>query len=206
MKNIGITRFAERQIGVNQESSLGGFTGKAGNLLDIIGSYPDEEMKQGFAPFIKIVEVHPEHLVMFLGTFREARPGETITVRMEARREGELPVPVQYLLGDKEAPSSARVILYSRDQLEAEGEAAGLGEWVEWAVVSLNLGPADEPMQPATLWRNYWASRDPSDPRGKGGSPHWKDRSDADFLKELARSEAYWANRGRVVRQLPPLG
>ena len=203
MKNIGITQFARRQIGINQDSPMGGFSGSGGALLDILGGYADKEAKPGFAPFVRIVELHKEDLKWFLGTFREARPGETILARMESRREGELPVPVQYLLGDKEVPEAARVILYSRDQLEKEGHAGDLDDWVEWAVVSINLGPADEPMQPATLWRNYWASRDPEDLRGKGGSPHWKDRSDADFIAELDRATRYWANRGRCVRKLP---
>lgn len=203
MKNIGITRFAQRQMGVSNSSSLGGFAGQAGTLLDIICGYAEEEAKPGFAPFVRIVDIHPEHLGYFLSTFREAKPGETIAVRMEARREGELPVPTSYLVGDKEPPTSARVILYSREQLEKEGESEGLDDWVEWAVVSINLGPEDEPMAPATMWRNYWASRSPEDPRGKGGSPHWKDRSDAEFIQELARAEAYWANRGRVVPALP---
>ena len=190
-------------MGVTQKSELGGFTGHGSTILDIIGSYPEDEAKPGFAPFVRVVEIHQEDLHWFLGTFREARPGEALTVRMEARRDGELPVPVQYLVGDKEAPEAVRIILYSREQLAAEGESEGLDEWVEWAVVSVVCGPADEPMQPATLWRNYWASRDPSDPRGKGGSPHWKGHSDGEFVKELARAEAYWANRGRVVQTLP---
>ena len=190
-------------MGVSQESSIGGFTGSAAALADLLGSYHDEEAKPGFAPFVREVEIHGADLGKFLATFREAKPGETLTVRMEARREGELPVPVSYLIGDKEKPAAARAILYSREQLEAEGEANGLDGWVEWAVVSINLGPADEPMQPATLWRNYWASRNPDDPRGKGGSPHWKNKADAEFIAELARSEAYWANRGRVVPALP---
>ena len=202
MKNIGVTRFAQRQMGITQESSIGGFTGKAGPLLDILGSYLEDEAKPGFAPFVRVVEIHPENLHWFLSTFREAREGETLTVRLEARREGELPVPVSYLIGDKEPPAAARVILYSREQLEKEGEAEGLDDWAEWGIVSINLGPADEPMQPATMWRNYWASRAPDDPRGNGGSPHWKDRSDEDFIKELDRACRYWQNRGRVVRGL----
>lgn len=205
MKNIGVTKFAERQLGVSQESDLGGFSGSAAELLDIVGSYPDNEAKQGFAPFVRELELHKEDLKWFLGSFREARPGETITVRLEARREGEIPVPVQYLLGEKESPDEGRLILYSREQLASEGETEGLGELAEWGVVSLNMGPADEPMQPSTLWRNYWASRNPDDPRGHGGSPQWKNRSDAEFLEELYRSEKYWANRGRCVRELPPI-
>lgn len=205
MKNIGITKFAERQIGISQDSPMGGFTGGAGALLDILGSYAEEEAKPGFAPFVKIVEIHPEDLHWFLGTFREARPGETITVRLEARREGELTVPVSYVIGDKYPPSAARVIFYSREQLAAEGEDDGLGHHVEWAIVSINMGPKDEPMTPSTMWRNYWASRSPEDPRGNGGSPHWKGKSDAEFLEALYRSERYWCNRGRCVRELPPL-
>lgn len=205
MKNIGITKFAERQIGISQDSSMGGFTGSSAKLLDLVGSYPDDEAKAGFAPFVREVEINPKDLTMFLGTFRKAREGETITVRMEARREGELPVPVSYVIGDKEPPTAARLILYSREQLAAEGEDDGLGYHVEWAIVSINMGPKDEPMTPATIWRNYWASRSPEDPRGKGGSPHWKGKSDAEFLEALYRSERYWGNRGRCVRELPPL-
>ena len=205
MNNIGITQFAMRQIGVTQDSPLGGFTGDAETLLDILGSYSEEELKLGSAPFVRVVELHKEHLGMFLGTFREAKKGETLTVRLESRLKGELPVPVSYLIGDKESPAEARVILYSREQLAAEDIADRLEESVKWAVVSINLGPADEPISPATMWRNYWASRAPDDPRGKGGSPHWADKPDEDFVRELARSEAYWANRGRVVRELPHL-
>lgn len=203
--NIGITQFAMRQIAVTQESSIGGFIGNTDQILDILGSYSEDELKPGSAPFVRIVEVHPEHLYMFLGTFREAQNGETITVRLESRLKGESPVPVSYLIGDKEAPEAARVVLYSREQLAAEDIADGLEESVEWGIVSINMGPENEPMIPSTMWRNYWASRDPDDPRGKGGSPHWAGKPDEDFVRELARSEAYWANRGRVVRELPPI-
>jgi hypothetical protein len=205
MNNIGITRFATRQIGVTNESSIGGFLGTSSELINILKLYSEEEAKPGFAPFVRVVEIRPEHLWMFLGTFREAHKRETLMVRLESRRTGELPVPVSYLIGDKEVPDAARVILYSREVLAAEGEADGLEEFVEWAVVSINLGPSDEPMAPTTMWRNYWASRDSNDPRGKGGSPHWAGKSDEDFLRELYRSESYWANRGRVVRELPPI-
>ena len=205
MNNIGITQFAMRQIGVTQDSPIGGFTGNPAALLDILGSYSEDELKPGSAPFVRVVELHKEHLGMFLGTFREAKKGETLTVRLESRLKGELPVPVSYLIGDKESPEAARLILYSREQLAAEDIADGLEESVEWAVVSINMGPADEPISPTTMWRNYWASRAPDDPRGKGGSPHWAGKPDEDFVRELARSEAYWANRGRVVRELPPI-
>lgn len=205
MNNIGITQFAMRQIGVKQESPIGGFTGDAEDLINLLESYPEDELKPDSVPFVRVVEVRKNHLAMFLGTFREARQGETLTVRLESRLEGELPVPVSYLIGEKEAPEAARLILYSREQLAAEGETDGLDESVEWAVVSINMGPDDEPMVPPTIWRNYWASRDPEDPRGKGGSPHWAADSDEDFVRELARSESYWANRGRVVRELPPI-
>lgn len=204
MKNIGITAFARRQLNVAQESAMGGFTGQGGPLLDILGSYPEEEAKPGFAPFVLIVEIHKEDLKWFLGTFRKAHAGEGITVRMEARREGENPVPVQYLVGQKEAPEAARVILYSREQLEKEGAAEGLDGWVEWAVVSINMGPADEPVAPWTMLRNWAASRHPDAPDAKGGSPHYKDVSDEEFIKLLAQSMLYWADRGRVVPSLPP--
>ena len=205
MKNLGITAFARRQMGVSNNSSIGGFTGHPGTFLDILGSYPEEELQQGGADFVRTVEIHKDDLHFFLGTFREARPGEVLTVRLEARRDGEDPVPVKYLIGEKESPTSARAIFYTRQQLDAEKASDGLDYWVEYGLVSINMGPKDEPMTPETLWRNYWASRVPDDPRAKGGSPHWKDRSDNEFIEELDRATRYWANRGRVVPSLPSI-
>ena len=202
-QKIVVNQFAERQLQITQASNFGGFTGSKEELEALIrNGYEDKELLDGFAPFVKELRLHAEDLPKFLAAFREAEPGEKLIVKMEARRPDEAPVPVQYLIGPKKAATAGTLILYSHAQLAEEGEPVTEGS--DWEVVSLNLGPNDEPMSPATLWRNYFASRDSfkDDPRAVGGSPHWSDKSDAEFIAELARATAYWQNRGKCVEEI----
>lgn len=200
--NIAINTFIERQLNTTQDSKLGGFTGNADEFIKLLSKYDfDKEAQDGFAPFVKLLEVHAEDLGLFLGTFREAKDGEGIVTRMEARRDGENPVPVKYILGDKEPPEAARIVFYSHAQLEADKEKVTEGS--DWEAVSINMGPADEPIQPVTMLRNWAATWYPESPDARGGSPHYKKTSHEEFIKLLANSMLYWANRGRVVRKLP---
>ena len=201
--NISINPFAERQVNVNPSSSFGGVTGTKEELEALIrNNYSDEELIEGFAPFVMTLAIHDADLPRFLSAFREAEPGEQLIVRMESRRDDETPVPVQYLIGPKKMATAGTIILYSHAQLAAENEPVTDGS--DWEVISINLGPADEPMNPTTLWRNYFASREEykDDPRAVGGSPHFKEKTDTEFIRELARSTQYWANKGKCVQEL----
>ena len=203
---LAINPFSFRQFNIDDNSDFGGFTGTPEELLKILmEQYREEDFKQGFAPFVRTLDIYPGHLHLFLGTFRCVLEGENMISRCESRRTGELPVLTNYLVGTglfgKPHASEGRLIFYSHEQLEKEGEETTLGS--EWELISINIGPAEEPMLPATLWRNYWYSRDPKDPRGKGGSPHFEGKSDAEFLAMLWESEQYWSIRGKVVPKIP---
>ena len=197
-------QFVTRQLNITNSSEFGGFTGSAQELEHLLFyEYINDEYKEGFAPFVRIVELHQKDLSLFRQGFRQAKPGEPIVRRFERRRSDEEPVPVSYVFGSKVEPTEGRLILYSHDQLEKEGEPVTEGS--DFEIISINLGPESEPMLPETLWRNYFFSRNPEDTRGKGGSPHFSGKTDAEFLEMLYASYQYWNDRGKIVTILPNL-
>lgn len=161
IKKIELTNFARR----HWEND---FTG-----AKIVGISPDElidlcnkaiksgaELKDGYAPFCK-------HL--FLKNPSETRCGFTPTTPENisnlksgyvARRESELPVLEQWL-EDVNPPRAVflDIILYSREQLEAEADEHSNDKDVpnaEWGIVNIlgTLTPEEIPMPPITQLRN----------------------------------------------------
>ena len=123
-------------------------------LAQVNRQYDPKHFVNGYAPFCK-------HL--FLPNFSEARlgvlpitPKNLVRLRSgyEARTESELPVLVRWFSGLK-APKAAwlDVIVYSAEQLAAEGDRI---EPAEWGIVNLLAvaKPSEQPMTPMTMLRN----------------------------------------------------
>ena len=143
---------------------------------------PSPELVAGYAPFCK-------HL--FIENFTGALSGVVaITednhtlLRSEyvARREGELPVLSRYFRAeDVDVPTAPflDVILYSAEQLKAEGNVEIDGDW---GVVSINsaMTAEESPMTPITMMRNALG-------KDEGGSGVTLNR------EAYAKSVAYWS-------------
>lgn len=119
---------------------------------------------EGYAPFCKHI---------FVENFCNVRCGYTkitegnkklIKSGYEARKEGELPVMVQWIdSSDLDAPQATHldVILYSREQIIKENEAMGEPGVAKdtdspWGIISVKGQTTDYelPMQPITMMRN----------------------------------------------------
>mmetsp|Transcript_24386 Transcript_24386/g.61705 ORF Transcript_24386/g.61705 Transcript_24386/m.61705 type:complete len:197 (-) Transcript_24386:333-923(-) len=147
----------------------------------------DSLLKEGYAPFCKHI---------FVPNFTEATisylpitPDSEHLVRSgyEARNERELPVltrwfprsSVQHLIKKAEYLD---VILYSREQVEAECKDQGIdsivGDDCEWAIISIKAQTEDfeTPMQPITAMRNALGKAE-----GGSGVPIVK----AEYLKSV---------------------
>jgi len=134
---------------------------------------------------------------------------DTVEIRMERRRENELPVPVKYVKrSELPLATSVEVILYTAEALKKEGDTFSPSN-ADLAVASINCGhgnsPAKCPMNPYTLIRNFH-SKDPSDPIGIGGSFHrWKemdaDSAWADYCKTLEEAFVFWHDKARIISE-----
>lgn len=142
----------------------------------------------GYAPFC----IH-----LFVRNFTNARAGvveiteenrHLLKSAYKARREGELPILTRWFEAADVAPPPAPwldIILYSREQLEAEGET--LPEGVEWGVVAILSAtePKEAPMNPITMMRNALGVAE-----GGSGAP-----LDRDAYMEAV---GYWSNHATV--------
>lgn len=142
----------------------------------------------GYAPFC----IH-----LFIPNFTDAQAGVVeitdanrhhLKTGFKARREGELPVLTRWFEEADVPPPPAPwldTILYSREQLEAEGSP--LPEGVEWGVVAILSAtePKEAPMNPITMMRNALG-------KGEGGSGVPLDR---DAYMEAV---GYWSNHATV--------
>lgn len=155
MKKIDITKFALRHFDpAFAGTKVLGLT--PAELVDLANQVVAEQaLKEGYAPFCK-------HL--FIGNTTPTRCGYArITVEnahllrtgYEARRPSELPILCRWFEG-VEAPQAAflDLVLYSREQLLAEGEDDVPD--AEWAIVSVNaeMFPTESPLAPITQMRN----------------------------------------------------
>lgn len=185
---IGITKFATRQFSAEFKGTKVLMT--PAELLSVANKALAEGavLQPGYAPFCK-------HLFL-------ANPGPTkagvaridssnehmLRSGYEARRPQELPVLSRWFEG-LEAPRAEflDLILYSRRQLEEEGEDGTLPPEAEWGIVSINgeLEEAETPMPPVTMMRNALG-------KAEGGSGVALDR------EAYAKSVAYWSAHATV--------
>ncbi|CAK4624432.1 unnamed protein product [Aphanomyces euteiches] len=153
------------------------------------------ELVDGYAPFCK-------HL--FVPNFVNARlSSATITESNAhllqsdyvARVPTELPVLVRWFPADKVTPGVAKyldVILYSREQINAETQATGhapdtVNADVPWGIISVKAQdvPHELPMNPITMMRNALG-------KDQGGSGVSLDRD------QYAAAVAYWSKNAVI--------
>ena len=198
---ISINPFCLRQVGVTDVSSFGGFTGTAEELQGIL-----DKLNVSLTKGVEVIRINADDPVLnntkgqFICTFGVVRPDEEVATSYEARRPGEQPVAIKTVTrAARPGATTIDLVFYSHQALEADASSNA-----NYELVSINTMPTklaqgeEEPMTPETLWRNY-LSKIPGCPAGVGGTyrPEWDD--DEVFLKELASSEAYWADKARIV-------
>ena len=176
MKTVGLTKFVMRQT----ESNFAG-TQVSGEQLEILVNIATEMMnssmpgmiKDGNDPWVKIATIYPSHprVPDELDTIKY--PVVEITQENEpllltgykARQDGEFPVLSRwfhpYAGGDHRvegiSPHHVDVILYTKEQLVAEGKKSGMPDYsgADFDVVSVNAEMEEKvPMLPITLLRN----------------------------------------------------
>ena len=198
---ISINPFCLRQVGVTDVSSFGGFTGTAEELQGIL-----DKLNVSLTEGIEIIRIYADDPILkntkgqFICTFGVVRPDEEVATAYEARRPGEQPVAIKTVTrAARPGATTIDLVFYSHQALEADASSNA-----NYELVSINTMPTklaqgeEEPMTPETLWRNY-LSKIPGCPAGVGGTyrPEWDDEEV--FRKELASSEAYWADKARIV-------
>lgn len=204
MTTFGINAFVERQINVNDQSPLGGWTGTKETLQAWIDRHVPETVSSRSLDLSKDFEVIRiyEPLYGFVGTHGILVKGEQPEIKFEARRDGEMPVPVRYVRRtERPRPAAVDLVFYSKRSLTQQGESISGSDY---DLVSINCLTAwlplgkDEPMTPETLWRNY-LSKWQDNPYGRGGTYREKWDDPAVFQREFGESMAYWANLARVI-------
>ena len=198
---IAINNFCLRQVEVNNNSVFGGFTGTAEELQGIL-----DKLNVSLTKGVEVIRINADDPVLnntkgqFICTFGVVRPDEEVATSYEARRPGEQPVAIKTVTrAARPGATTIDLVFYSHQALEADASSNA-----NYELVSINTMPTklaqgeEEPMTPETLWRNY-LSKIPGCPAGVGGTyrPEWDDEEV--FRKELASSEAYWADKARIV-------
>lgn len=198
---ITINPFCFRQVAVTNSSAFGGFTGTKEELQSILDKLPNSLTER-----VEIIRIYADDSILkntkgqFICTFGVVEDGEEVAIAYEARRPGEQPVAVKTITrACRPTATTIDLVFYSHQALEADASSNA-----EYELVSINTMPTklkqgeEEPMTPETLWRNYLA-KIPGCPAGIGGTyrPEWDDEEV--FRKELASSEAYWADKARIV-------
>ena len=200
---ISINPFCLRQVGVTNASTFGGFTGTAEELQGIL-----DKLTVSLTEGVEIIRIYADDPILnnnntkgqFICTFGVVENGEEVATAYEARRPGEQPVTVKTVTrASRPTATTIDLVFYSHQALEADASSEA-----SYELVSINTMPTklaqgeEEPMTPETLWRNYLA-KIPGCPAGIGGTyrPEWDDEEV--FRKELASSEAYWADKARIV-------
>jgi len=150
----------------------------------------------GYADFCKIVAIRnrkEDNSYLFnslkcltVNKEEALQNGAVLHTAYEARNENELPVLVEWITGiETPVAEYVHLILYSREQMEKEGDPVR----AEWAVVSIGTSSTVEvePMRPITAMRNALGVKE-------GGSGVPIDR------EAYLKSVDYW-NKNIMIRQ-----
>jgi hypothetical protein len=175
---VGINDFVLRQA--NE-----GFVGTTVTLgmLDAFAVYAQEKMNKGvysdgYADFVRIVRIaRPDVLSPIVLVTDENK--DLIQTEITTRREGEEPYKHRFISSDdspKSPSDHVNIIMYSREQLEAEGDTVPTHDW-EIICITAEIDGLDAPIAPSTMRRNM---------NGVGGSGHQHTE------EEIAESEEYW--------------
>ena len=157
--DIAITNFAKRQY--NED-----FTGTyvTPSMVEEIIELAQSPylIHAGYAEFCKIITIANKtakgfrfpSIISNVISRKEARAqGGVFHTAYEARTSEELPVLVEWVSGvEKKAAQFVHIIVYSKQQLEEEGENIT----AQWGIVSINGSTQSklEPMKPITAMRN----------------------------------------------------
>jgi hypothetical protein len=190
-KTIGVSEFVKRQVEPGAPN-FGGTVVTEEAMVAIRAQCARKvnagEDKEGYAPFCRIVTITPDELGLDYAALVcpiALVTGDNIALvqsAMESRRPGEPAFLESWLPRDSDkvqclAAHHVDVVLYSREQLESEGEAT---TGSDFDIISVNAEmEVSAPMTPSTIERNQ---RGPD----AGGSGHVA--SD----EEKARSVAFW--------------
>ena len=159
--------------------------------------FADDQLKDGYAPFCKHLFVINDFTDATVNVLPITKENEScLRTKYESRNERELPVLTRYFpkeLLDMENLPRAKyldLILYSREQINNENQAQGVGEHdsqesAPWGIVSIKAQDTDDelPMNPITNMRNALGKE-----HGGSGIPidrekymesvdYWKDRA-----------------------------
>lgn len=170
-QTVGITKTVERQC----DLGFGGTRITVRQLIQIreaaekaLNNDPSV-VKEGYAPFVKIVRLENLRDNMPYGEIRS--PIVLITIenmkylesKYKARSKNELPVLIRYFSDksgiDRMLADHINVILYSKAQIDSESAATKTKEPIseDWGIISINAEPDefDSPLTPATMLRNH---------------------------------------------------
>ena len=146
----------------------------------------DATLVDGYAPFCKHLFLQNTSSTKASVAMVTQENWHLLRSGYEARRESELPVLMRWFEGlDAPRAKFLDVILYSRAQLELEGEDV---PDADWGIVSINaeMEPSESPIPPITMMRNALG-------RDEGGSGVALDR------EAYLKSTAFW-NTHAVIR------
>lgn len=193
---IAIGNFVRRQIGETVKTGkFGGYTGSEEELLKIINERVDDIKGEIYSMPIDIECLPETEHDKFICTHSIIGPDDLVSIKMEERRKGELPVPVTIVRRHKkDTARSVRIILYSHQALGSDASTDA-----DYEVVSINCSLCDqkyEPMSEDTILRN-WFARDPDDPRGFGGTFR-KDWTADEVINMIYVARRFWATKARV--------
>jgi len=194
MITVGVTKFAERQL----KPDFGG-TRLTSEQMERCRSVAEDLInvgasKAGYAPFCKTISIHSSQVpdvlspVVCISEYNE----HYLRTEYRARAANELPVLVRYFTNEEVRRGPAHhlnVILYSREQLEAEDKATGQSDLMDaaWGIVAVNAEPTeiDSPMPPITMMRNALG-------KAEGGSGFPLDR------EKYLEAVRYWSAHAQV--------
>ena len=155
LKTIALTNFAERHF----DPTFAGTKIKTETPTSFIAKLLAQSSitLDGFAPFCKVLVVR-NYTKCMSGMARITDENkDKLNGAWKIRREGEPEYWATWFNADDVNPKEAKylhLILYSKDQLSAEG--IELPHGIEWGIVSINAEqvPHEIPMHPETMRRN----------------------------------------------------
>ena len=176
---VGINKFVTRQTDPNfvgttiSEDQLRSIAAEASEMVK------NNNLKDGYAPFVKIAVLkHPEILTPIVKITDQNE--DKLVTEMTKRREGEDEYEHSFFPASsgvsKSRSDHVNVILYTREQLDKEGENP-VGSHFDIITVNAEPYSSDSPMAPTTLKRNAG---------GKGGSGFQHSEG------ELSDAEKFW--------------
>ena len=183
MPTIGISKFAE---GRHTEDNP--FSHFSSSWSIVVGRAIDnfDKAEPGYAEGVLLVPVDPDG---FFTPVSKLRPGQELVGKYEARREGEAPrLSIGVWRAVKMPAFACTIVLYSRELLESDGDAA---TGADYDIISVNAqATEDEPIHFLTLMHNHF---------GSDGGTDTKMNPEA-FEAAMRESFAFWKDHALMVQ------